>query len=104
MGEGRRLARPLGFWQAVAFQWVNVKGWVAALSAVTTYTLVDSALIPQVLALSSISLAVTLGSMLTWTLGGTVLRRYLRTDTHRRVFNYAMAGLLLLSIVPVLFE
>jgi threonine/homoserine/homoserine lactone efflux protein len=104
VGEGRRTARPLGFWQAVAFQWVNVKGWVAALSAVATYTIVDAALVPQVLALAAISFAVTVGSMLTWTLGGTVLRRYLRTDHHRRLFNYSMASLLLLSIIPVFFD
>jgi threonine/homoserine/homoserine lactone efflux protein len=104
IGEGRRTARPIAFWQAVAFQWVNVKGWVAALSVVTTYTLVGPPLIPQVLALAAIALLVTLGSMLTWSMGGTVLRRYLRTDRHRRLFNYSMATLLLLSIVPVLFE
>ena len=104
IGEGRRTAKPLAFWQAVAFQWVNVKGWVAALSVVTTYTSVISPLVAQVLALAAIALLVTLGSMLTWTLGGTVLRRYLRTDRHRRLFNYSMASLLLLSVLPVLFE
>lgn len=104
VGEGRRTARPLGFWQAAAFQWVNAKGWVAALSVVTTYTLMDSPLIPQVLALALLSLLVTIGAMLTWALGGTILRRYLHTEAHRRLFNYSMAALLLLSIVPVLFE
>lgn len=104
LGEGRRSARPLGFWQAVAFQWVNAKGWVTALSVVTTYTSVTSPMVAQVLALAIIASLVTMGSMLTWTLGGTVLRRYLRTDRHRRLFNYSMATLLLLSVLPVLFE
>src|ERR1700742_4132668 len=30
--------RPMTFLQAAAFQWVNPKGWIMALGAVTTYT------------------------------------------------------------------
>ena len=80
LGEGARMARPLGFWQAVAFQWVNVKGWVAALSVVTAYTQAEAPLLEQILALSLIAVVVTLGSMVTWAVFGSVLRRYLRTD------------------------
>ena len=30
--------KPLGFWGAAAFQWVNPKAWVMAVGAITTYT------------------------------------------------------------------
>jgi threonine/homoserine/homoserine lactone efflux protein len=30
-------ARPMGFWAAAAFQWVNPKAWVMAMTAMTTY-------------------------------------------------------------------
>jgi hypothetical protein len=32
------------------------------------------------------------------------MRQFLHTDKRRRWFNYAMAALLVLSILPVLFE
>jgi threonine/homoserine/homoserine lactone efflux protein len=103
-GETRRTAKPMTFMQAAAFQWVNGKGWVVALSAVTTYTVVNATLTMQVVALAALALFVTLGSVTTWTLFGAFLRRYLHTDRRRRIFNYSMAGLLVASILPVFFE
>jgi len=103
-GESRRTAKPLTFLQAAAFQWINGKGWVVALSAVATYTVVNATLTLQVLALAALALLVTLASVTCWTLFGAVLRQYLRSDRHRRWFNYSMAALLLVSIVPVFFE
>ncbi len=35
--EGVSLARPLTFWQAWLFQWINPKGLIAALSAIAIY-------------------------------------------------------------------
>jgi threonine/homoserine/homoserine lactone efflux protein len=102
--ETRRTAKPMTFLQAAAFQWVNGKGWVVALSAVTTYTLVNTTLTLQVLALALLALFVTLGSVTTWTMFGAFLRRYLHTDRRRRIFNYSMAALLVASIVPVFWE
>jgi len=103
-GEGQRAPKPLTFIQAAAFQWVNGKGWVIALSAVATYTVVDSTLPLQIGALSAIALLVSVGSVCCWTLFGALLRQYLHTQARRRMFNYTMAALLVASIVPVLFE
>jgi threonine/homoserine/homoserine lactone efflux protein len=99
-----RASKPLSFWHAAAFQWVNGKGWVVALSAVTTYTVVNASLWLQILALSGIALVVTLASVCTWTLFGAMLRRYLHTERRRRTFNHSMAILLVASIIPVFFE
>jgi threonine/homoserine/homoserine lactone efflux protein len=103
-GETRNAAKPLTFLQAAAFQWVNGKGWVVALSAVTTYTVVESSLMLQVFALSGIALIVTIGAVSAWTAFGSMLRQYLHTERRRRWFNYSMAGLLVMSIIPVFFE
>jgi threonine/homoserine/homoserine lactone efflux protein len=104
MSEGRRAAKPMTLMQAVAFQWVNGKGWVGALGAVTTYTVVNSTLPLQIAALSSIALVITVVCVSTWTLFGALLRRFLHTEERRRGFNYSMAVLLLTSIVLVLWE
>jgi threonine/homoserine/homoserine lactone efflux protein len=104
VGEGRKIAKPLTFWQAAAFQWVNGKGWVVALSAVTTYTVVNSTLPWQIVALSGIALLITLGSVCTWTFFGALLRQYLHTERRRLLFNYSMAALLVASIIPVFWE
>jgi len=104
MGEARRTPKPLNFIQGAAFQWVNGKGWVVALSAVTTYTVVNATLPLQIVALAAISLVITFASVSCWTFFGALLRRYLHTERRRRWFNYSMAALLIISIIPVFFE
>jgi threonine/homoserine/homoserine lactone efflux protein len=99
---GKAPARPFTFWQAVAFQWVNVKAVVAAISAVAIYVRPgherhDFAILLIVLALC------TIGSASTWTGFGVALRRFLRDPAHARVFNIVMALLLVASIVPMVF-
>jgi threonine/homoserine/homoserine lactone efflux protein len=104
MGEAKGTPKPMTFLQAVAFQWVNGKGWVIALGAVTTYTVVDRTLPLQIAALASIAVAITLVCVSCWTFFGAVLRQFLHTEKRRRWFNYSMAALLVLSILPVFWE
>jgi threonine/homoserine/homoserine lactone efflux protein len=104
MSEARSTAKPLTFLQGAAFQWVNGKAWVIAVGSVTAYTIVDPTLPLQIVVLASISIVITLACVATWTFFGALLRRYLHTEQRRRWFNYAMAALLVLSILPVLWE
>ena len=100
----RRLARPLTLLQAAAFQWVNVKGWVVVVGAITTYTVVGPTMPRQVLTLAALNTVIGLASVASWTAFGHYLRAYLGKERHLRWFNYAMAALLLASILPMLFE
>ena len=104
MGEARRTPKPMTFLQSAAFQWVNGKAWVISLGAVTTYTVVDATLPLQIFALTTIAVIVTVVCVCCWTFFGAFMRQFLHTETRRRWFNYTMAALLVLSIVPVLFE
>jgi len=104
MGEARSTLKPFTFLQAVAFQWVNGKGWVVALSVVTTYTVVNATLPLQILALAAIALIITVASVCSWTFFGALLRQFLHTERRRRWFNYSMATLLVLSVIPVFWE
>ena len=103
-GEARSQAKPLTFLQAAAFQWVNGKAWVISLGAVTTYTMVNQTLPLQILAMTAISVVITLVSVSCWTFFGAFMRQYLNIEKRRRHFNYAMAALLVASILPVLWE
>jgi threonine/homoserine/homoserine lactone efflux protein len=103
-GEAQTIKRPMTFMQGAAFQWVNAKGWVAALSAVTTYTAVDRTLPLQIMVLALLALTITLISVSCWTFFGALMRRFLHTTGRLRWFNYSMAALLVMSIIPVLWE
>lgn len=98
-GEGRSRPRPMTFVQAAAFQWVNPKAWAMALGAVAAYvetpTLAACALVALVFA------AVNLPSVSVWAAAGQGLRRWLDDPARLRAFNWTMAGLLVLSLYPV---
>jgi threonine/homoserine/homoserine lactone efflux protein len=94
-------ARPLTFLQAAAFQWVNPKGLVAALSAIAIYVRPGRERQDLVIMLAVFAI-VTAGSVMTWAGFGVALRRLLRDPFHARIFNGAMALLLAASIVPMM--
>lgn len=95
-------ARPLGFWGAVAFQWINPKAWAMALTALAAYT-TDHAL-AGVLAVAGVFLALGLPCILAWTALGHEMRRVLTSPARMRAFNVTMALLLVASVLPVLWH
>jgi threonine/homoserine/homoserine lactone efflux protein len=97
-GEG---GRPLSFWQAAAFQWVNVKGLLIAVSAVAAFTRPE-AFAGTLAVLVAISGGVSVLSTVTWTLFGSALRPWLADPRRARPFNIGMALLLVASLWPML--
>lgn len=70
----------------------------------TFYTVVNQTLPLQIVALTVIFVGISVGCVSCWTFFGAFMRRYLHTEQRRRWFNYNMAALLVLSILPVLWE
>ena len=94
-----RKSRPMSFTEALLFQWVNPKGWTMGLSAITIYSPTN--------ALSSIIL-VTVAFSITnfpcqclWVLLGQQFRKLMTSSIKLRIFNYIMAGLLMLTLIQI---
>ena len=101
--EESRSRRPMTFWGAAIFQWVNAKGWVMVIGTITAYAAI--ARFPVNIVLQSvISFAMAVGSTITWTLFGTALRPLLNSERAVRAFNIVMAILLLASLYPVFMD
>jgi threonine/homoserine/homoserine lactone efflux protein len=95
--------RPLTFWEAALFQWINVKGWIIAIGTVTAYAAV--AQYPwNIVMMALLLLILGLSSALTWALFGNWLKVFVNSPRAVRAFNLAMAALLLASLYPVLME
>ncbi len=99
--EGASAGKPLTFLQAAAFQWINPKAWIIALTAAATYTLPDRYAL-TVLIVAAVIGVITLPSVWCWVLFGSTLRRALGDPKILRIFNWTMAVLLVASIVPAL--
>lgn len=103
-GEDRR-GRPMRFYEAAAFQWINPKAWMIAFGALATYTAVGTdAVLGQVLWLSAIFFVAALLSLMLWTAIGTGAARLLGTARRIRIFNIVLAVLLVASLLPLLWE
>ena len=95
-------AKPLGFWGAAAFQWVNPKAWVMALAFFVNFLPQDAG-VAAVVAASLLFCVVNFPCVSVWALLGAKLRHYLQVDHYRKIFNVTMAVLLVASMVPVLW-
>jgi threonine/homoserine/homoserine lactone efflux protein len=101
MGEGEAKAQPMTFLAAAAFQWVNPKAWVMAITAMAVYPNPDQyALTVAMVAL--VFAAVNVPSVSTWAGFGSALRDWLSVPVRLKWFNITMAVLLVLSLWPML--
>ena len=101
LSEGKASAQPMTFIGAAAFQWVNPKAWVMAVSAMATYTSSDSYLF-SVLVVGLVFALVNVPSVSTWAGFGSALRQWLSEPSRLKWFNIAMAVLLVVSLWPML--
>lgn len=93
--------RVVGFFGAALFQWVNPKAWIVCAAAIAAYLNVEQAVVPQAIMLALTFIAAAILGCLPWLAIGKLIGRYLKGN-RARAFNYTMAGLLILSVVPIL--
>ena len=96
-----RPGRPFTFLQAAAFQWVNPKGWAVAVGAISAFTTVEGDLFYEVGAITLSFVSVNYACASVWTLFGVGIGRLLKRGNRLRIFNVAMALLLVAAIVPL---
>ena len=100
--SGGRGRPPLSFVGAVLFQWINPKAWLIALATVATYTTAEGSLYRQVALLALLSFLVSIPCVGAWAVLGAGAGRFLATPRRLRLFNVAMALLLVASLLPLL--
>lgn len=95
-------ARPLTFWEAFGFQFLNPKGWVMALTA-TTLMPDLGAVATTALGLAMVGAVVGTPSMGVWTAFGAAIARVFQNERSRRIINWSLA-LLLVATIPFMFR
>ncbi|MCF6102373.1 MULTISPECIES: LysE family translocator [Mesorhizobium] len=99
--KGEAKARPMRFIDAAAFQWVNPKAWVMAITAMAVYAVPEHPFLS--VALVSIAFTVVnLPSVSVWAGFGTALRGFLSDPVRLKWFNIAMGVLLAATLWPML--
>jgi threonine/homoserine/homoserine lactone efflux protein len=97
------LGRPVGFFGAAGFQWINPKSWLVSASAAATFlTQNGGPMYSQAIVLGGLFMLVALPSCLPWLAFGAVLQRVLRSERSMRTFNIGMGVVLAASAVVLL--
>ena len=99
--KGEQNARPLTFLDAAAFQWVNPKAWVMAITAMAVYTVPDKPFLSVLLVAGAFGI-VNLPSVSVWAGFGTALRGFLADPVRLKWFNIVMGLLLAATLWPML--
>jgi len=94
-------ARPMKFYEAALFQWVNPKAWVMAVVAMATYTQEGEYYLNVAIVVFSFCF-VNFPSVAIWAGFGVALRNFLEDPVKLRVFNVLMALALVASLWPML--
>ncbi|WP_157015780.1 LysE family translocator [Mesorhizobium xinjiangense] len=94
-------ARPMRFIEAAAFQWVNPKAWVMAVTAMAIYTN-PAAPVISVLLVALAFVLVNFPSVSVWAGFGTALRGFLSDPVRLKWFNIAMGLMLAATLWPML--
>jgi threonine/homoserine/homoserine lactone efflux protein len=101
LGSSTTRAKPIGLIEAALFQWINPKGWVFAVGAVATYTTVGGNAVLETSIIAAVNAVACLLSLVIWAALGVAMGRLLGNTRARRAFNWSMAALLVISLIPV---
>ena len=99
--DAKGRGRPMFFIEAASFQLINPKGIVMAITVTTTFISPEAPFPLQFLALLVAFSVITVMAVSTWAGFGLIIGRLIQTERRQRVFNIAMAVLLVASILPV---
>ena len=88
---GRSRSAPLSFLAAAAFQWVNPKAWILALSAISAFTSIGGDFALEIGVVALVFALVSLPSSLIWAGMGKAVGGLLRSPRRLRIFNVCMA-------------
>ena len=100
-GRASARTRPIGIFEALLLQVINPKGWVFAVGALAAYTTVGGDVLWETSVIAVVNAVACLTSVLIWAAFGTAIGRLLGNPRARFAFNWSMAGLLVLSLIPV---
>jgi threonine/homoserine/homoserine lactone efflux protein len=97
------VAKPMGFFSAAAFQWVNPKAWVMAVSAISNFLPAQHSG-AQVALIAALFALINVPCVASWAAFGSRMRNVLRDPVYLRLFNGAAALALVASLYPLLTQ
>ena len=97
--DNTKKENPVKFIETFLFQYLNPKGVTVAIIVVSTYLELGENYFNYATQIVTLAFLFSVTSITLWTFIGKFLRKFATNDKFIKYFNYAMSGLLLLSII-----
>ena len=94
-------SRPLKYYEAILFQFVNPKAWVICSTAVTLYYPKGENILIGTLFMVIMSTVVNIPSISVWAFGGSVIRNYLNNEKLKKIVEWILAIMLIATAASV---
>ena len=94
--------KPWSFAKAFAFQWVNPKAWIMSISVTGQLPELEPFWLPPLIGACIFAVAGQFSAH-GWVLFGVGIEKFLSTRLRFRIFNYVMAGLIVMTVFGILF-
>ncbi|MDC6448033.1 LysE family translocator [Alphaproteobacteria bacterium] len=97
-------SRPLTFFEAIMFQFVNPKAWIICTTAVSIFYPQDTNIFVGTFFMVFMSTIVNLPSISIWAFGGSIIGRYLKNMKLKKILEYLLAGMLVFTSFYIIFN
>ncbi len=94
-------SRPLKYYEAILFQFVNPKAWVICITAVSLFYPEKENLFVGTLFMVVMSTVINIPSISIWAFGGSVIRLYLNNIKLKKIIEWLLAILLIATAISV---
>ena len=94
---------PLRYYEAILFQFVNPKAWVICITAVTLFYPEDTNILVGTLFMVLMSTIINIPSISIWAYGGSIIRNYLSNIIIKKILEWLLAALLLITAFNIVF-
>ena len=98
LAEKDTKGRPLKFYEASLFQFINPKGVIIGITSISTFVEAGSNYLLHSFVVIGVSSCVAITSITSWCLLGKFLRRFATNEKFIQIFNYVMSFLLIVCV------
>jgi len=102
--QNDKKSKPFSFLQGFLYPWINVKAWIISISSVAIFVTSGEDRFFQIAIVCFFFLLSTIITINSWAFGGMILQRFISNSRFIRGLNIFMAVLLVVSVVPFMFE
>lgn len=103
IGSGSSASRTFSVLSSAAFQWINPKAWIAAITLVSSFTAPER-FWASLSVIGAVNVVIAFLAVSSWALFGTAVKNLLTRPLWCRAFNWTMAVLLVASVAPSVFR